>query len=132
MPDESFPKHDKKRSYPRSKPIEMRGLPPAPRTLLSKVQMAFVACSRCSAFWAGYQASHKVDHLLSPVDEGVRWIDLTWDQPMRQLLESVLERRLDQEVYHFTISCPECRRVYLYLEGEEAMITFQAEIMPGG
>lgn len=133
MPDEASIKwNQKKRSYSSAKSTEGKGSPSTARTLLSKVQVAFGACARCSAFWARYQATHPVEHLQVAVDEGVRWIDLSWDQPTRQALDTILERQLDRELYHFTISCPECWRVYLYLAGEEGGVTFQAEIMPGG
>lgn len=94
----------------------------------------FVACDRCSYFWAGYRILHDqpaVEEAVATSDDG--WLELLWDGPTRHLLHKSYGGELDAELFYYASHCPDCQRRYIYGTGseeEEAPATFRIEVKP--
>jgi hypothetical protein len=80
----------------------------------------FVACDRCSFFWAGY----RILHGETGIEEAIRtsdgsWLEMVWDPPTRHLLQKSYGGRLDVELFYYDSQCPACQRRLVYGSGEE-------------
>ena len=107
--------------------------PPRPKTPYEIVQAAFFACPRCSYFLAGYRARHGLENLeAAAAGSDNSWLDLTWNQETQGLLQESLGGQVEAGLFHYSISCPECRRVFLYHQEEGGEATFQVEVQPRG
>ena len=95
------------------------------------MQAAFFACPRCSYFLASYRARHGLESLqAAAVADDSSWLDLKWNPEMPALLQNSLGGEADAALFHYSISCPECHRVFLYHQEEGGEATFQVEVQP--
>ena len=91
-----------------------------PAPALEHVLQNFVACDRCSFFLAGYRVIHGVDNLENAAKEiADRWLSLSWNDDIRQLLQDSYGGRLDLNLFYYDSQCPSCRRRFLYKAAEE-------------
>lgn len=105
--------------------------PPRPRSPFEIIQEAFFACPRCSYFLAGYRARQGLENLeAAAAGSDGSWLDLTWNQETQRLLHDSLGGAVDAALYHYSISCPECHRIFLYHQEEGGEATFQVEVRP--
>lgn len=95
------------------------------------IQAAFFVCPRCSYFLAGYRARHGLENLeTAAAASDINWLDLTWNQETQRLLQESLGGQVDAALFHYSISCPECHRIFLYHQEEGGEATFQVEVQP--
>jgi len=77
------------------------------------VTKAFVACSRCSFFLAGYRTLH--DDFEQVVENSQsNWLDLTWNSAIRDLIYKSYGSQFQEDVFHFEGMCPDCRRTFVF------------------
>ena len=96
------------------------------------VTAAFIVCPRCSFFLSGYKLIH-TDFTDSVSHSTSGWLELTWDHDTSQLVYKTYGYRFDRDIVHYEGVCPECRRVFVYKQGEgaDAKTTLSIEIVPG-
>jgi hypothetical protein len=101
---------------------------------LQQVVDNFVACDRCSFFWAAYRILHgqpALEAAVAAIDGS--WLELVWDGPTRHLLHKSYGGDLDVELFYYASHCPACQRRYIYgtgTEEDEAPTTFRIEVQP--
>ena len=109
--------------------MERRSLPA--RSPLEIAQAAFCVCARCSYFLAAYRAHHGLEHVRAAAEAGdSAWLELVWDRETRELLHKSFGGHTDEAVFDYSVSCPECHRIYLYHAAEAGETTFQVEVQP--
>jgi hypothetical protein len=86
---------------------------------LAAVLTLISACPRCSFFVAGYRVIH-ADMETAVDNNSAGWLELSWDQPVRELLHKAYGVRIDVEAFYFSGSCRECRRSFTIQYPEEA------------
>jgi hypothetical protein len=95
------------------------------------VTASFVACPRCSFFLSGYRL------IQTDFNEAVErssngWLEFTWNHDTRRLIQKSYGSRIDKDTVRYEGVCPDCQRVFVYGEGEEAESAyFRIEIVPG-
>lgn len=81
----------------------------------------FSACGRCSFFLTGYRVLQGVDDLETAVaKEKGRWVRLTWNHEMRDLVSKSYGVHLYIDFYHYDGRCPECGRHFIYESDPDA------------
>jgi hypothetical protein len=98
---------------------------------LEDVTHLFMACARCSYFLAGYQLIF--DDLASAVSQSNdNWLTLSWNKPVRLLLQKSFGCLIDVDLLHYAGHCLECQRVFVYefLEEPPAKATLRIELRP--
>jgi hypothetical protein len=122
-----------------SEDVRLKAAQPQPtqpehQASLQQVVDNFVACDRCSFFWAGYRILHGQPALEAAVaaSDG-SWLELVWDGPTRELLHKSYGGDLDVQLFYYSSHCPACQRRYVYgtgNEADEAPTTFLIEVKP--
>lgn len=77
----------------------------------------FAGCGRCSYFLAGYRVLHGEKVLETAVSRmKADKLKLPWSYELRELLIKSYGVYLDTELLHYSGSCPECGRTFLFKE----------------
>lgn len=89
--------------------------------ILKEKLSRFTGCGRCSLFLAAYRLDHDDAEMLTAVN-GIEngWIELPWDQNLRELINKSYGCRIDIESYYFESCCPECHNIFIYSETEDS------------
>jgi hypothetical protein len=85
------------------------------QTSVTDIVKRFAVCGRCSFFVAGYKllVGEEVWETAVSQTDG-RWLRLTWNANVRQLISRSFGSRLDIGCYYYEGCCPECRRLFQY------------------
>ena len=97
-----------------------------------EVRASFVACARCSFFMSSYRLLHDdLDEAGEQSRDG--WLQLSWNQGTRQLVQKAFGFRIDSDTVHFEGICRDCWRSFVLdvPEEEGAQVSFSMEILPG-
>ena len=99
---------------------------------VDEVVAKFSACGRCCYFLAGYRVVCGVEDLEAAVENSKSgWLELTWNQAMRELVHKSFASRVDVDFFRYEGCCPECRRHFICESGEgEQPGTFRIVIVP--
>jgi hypothetical protein len=97
-----------------------------------EIAQAFVACPRCSFFLASYRLIHD-DYAEAAGKSNGKFLDLTWDNATRILVQKSYGCQIPHDVYHFEGSCKDCRRTFVYKAPatRRTKELFQINISPG-
>jgi hypothetical protein len=99
---------------------------------VDEVSASFVACARCSYYMSAYRLLHNDLHdAVERSQDG--WLQLSWNNETRKLVEDSFGYRIDGDTVHFEGICRECRRSFVLdaAEGEDSPASFSIEIIPG-
>jgi hypothetical protein len=97
-----------------------------------ELRACFVACGRCSFYMSSYRLLH--DDLYAAAERSQDgWLQLSWNQGTRSLIQDSYGYRIDGNTAHFEGICRECRRSFVFDAPEEegAPLSFSMEILPG-
>lgn len=97
-----------------------------------EVRASFVACTRCSYYMSSYRLLH--DDLYEAAEQSRDgWLQLSWDNGTRKLVEESFGVRIDGDTTHFEGICRECWRSFILdaPEEEESPASFAMEVLPG-
>lgn len=79
---------------------------------LERAKHEFVACSRCSFFFTGYDLIHH-DLEQAIVESRGKWIELSWDSEIRVLLNKSYGVSIRKDDEAFEGLCKDCRRIFV-------------------
>ncbi len=84
---------------------------------LNEALIRFTSCGLCSLFLAAYRLNHDDSVMQTAVNNIVGgWLTLPSDLTSRGLINKCYGCRIDVEAYHFESCCPECHKLFVYLE----------------
>jgi hypothetical protein len=113
---------------------EATAVTPVSSAVLEQITGYFSPCGRCGYFWAGYRvlAGEKLATSVQQLND--EWLELRWQDGMRNLLHQSFGCRTDIFHDYFAGCCKECRRdfVFSYDEEEEGAVPkFKIKLLPG-
>ncbi len=128
----SEPRQQKQRRNERGKQQRKKERKPKPDPALTQVVSWFAACGRCSFFLAGYTVAGGEGALETAVAQrGKKWLHLTWNRDVANLVHKSYGSRVDINCYHYEGRCQECRRRFVYhAEDESGAPSFRIELRP--
>ncbi|MFZ0547073.1 MAG: hypothetical protein WAM60_16630 [Candidatus Promineifilaceae bacterium] len=99
----------------KSSPKGKRKSKPTPQ---DNVVAAFLSCARCSFFLAGYRLLHDdFEEAVQKSENG--WLTLSWDYPVKQLIEKSLGCQIEDDVYYYQGSCKDCSRTFAFQASQQ-------------
>ncbi len=104
---------------------------PRDNSPLGMFRRHFIHCGRCSYFLAGYQAAEGLDHLKGLAELNEDWAALHWNKKTAELVSDSLGKPIDADFDFFSVSCPECARLYEFYAGnDERDQLFRVQVVP--